>query len=260
MHQVSPRPRVRRRSTTGRLTLSILTLCAVLATAAGCTGQHDRTSGSGHANHGGAGPDTTASAAASAPSCDTRFVAEMIPHHEQAVEISELALDRASDRQVVRLAEAIIRKQRVEIAFMQDWVESDDATTGGGHMSEGMHGDHAAAMPGMLTRTQIAALSSASGASFDELFLHDMIRHHRGALTMIDQMLGTVGSTAVRGLATDTAIDQRYELIAMRRLQIELDEGRRPSQPEMAQLAATQSFDDPLPSQADVCDAPAGAS
>lgn len=232
-----------------RLQVMALYLIALAASAVSCTSTPHEPSHNAHAGH-----HTTSSQEASVPSemtqgCDAEFIAAMIPHHEQAVQISALAPARAANPQIVNLAEAIIRQQRVEVAIMTDWAHAEGITAGGGHHAGATAHDHPAEMPGMLTQEEIDALALATGSSFDSMFLRDMIRHHRGALTMVDQILGSTHSVAVQSLAVDTGVEQRFELIAMRRLQIELETGRRPSQATMAQRAATGRFDDPLPAR-----------
>lgn len=177
----------------------------------------------------------------------------MILHHQQALQMSDLALDLASDQRVIDLAAAIIRKQRIEIAVMTDWLRALGVPRESGDDVGQERHHHAADMPGMLTPAQLDALSSANGTAFDEMFLRAMIRHHRGALTMAEQMLHPNDSPVVRTLAVDTAVTQRYEIVAMRRLQIELRTGRRPSTAEVARMMATQQFDEPLPTRKPLC-------
>jgi uncharacterized protein (DUF305 family) len=206
-----------------------------------------------HANRGSASSGGPSVPAVASVGCDAQFVAAMITHHQQALQMSDLAPDRASDQRVIDLAAAIIRKQRIEIAAMTDWLRARDVPRESGDNAGQERHHHAADTPGMLTPAQLDALSSANGAAFDEMFLWAMIRHHRGALTMAEQVLHANDSPVVRTLAVDTAVTQRYENVAMRRLQIELRTGRRPSPAEVSRMIATERFDEPLPTQKPLC-------
>jgi len=104
------------------------------------------------------------------------FAQMMIPHHQQAVDMGKLAETRASSAAVKELAAKIAGEQAPEVTMMQGWI--DAAGTGAdmnmGHMPMG----------GMLTEAQMAELKAASGATFDKLYLTDMIAHHQGAVKM----------------------------------------------------------------------------
>ena len=122
---------------------------------------------------------------------DVSFAQGMLPHHRQAVEMSELALDRAEDPVVLALAEEISAAQEPEIqtmtAFLEAWgaeVPKEDMSMegmdqGGDESMEGMEG-----MAGMMSPEDMAALESAEGAEFDEMFLQMMVEHHEGAVDM----------------------------------------------------------------------------
>ena len=152
---------------------------------------------------------------------DVEFAQAMIPHHQQAVEMAELAADRAERPEVAALAEAVEAAQAPEIAIMTGWLTAwgeevpgtDDAT--GGH---GGHGDHGDDMPGMLDDDQLSALADASGAAFDTLFMELMIEHHEGAVTMAGTQLteGTYGPA--KELARAVVRAQQAEIDEMNRL------------------------------------------
>jgi uncharacterized protein (DUF305 family) len=119
---------------------------------------------------------------------DVTFATDMIPHHAQAVEMADLAEDRADSQEVQDLAEDISAAQGPEIEQMSSWLEAwgeDVPDTGD---MEGMdHGDmggDAADMPGMMSADDMGNLEAASGAEFDEMFLSMMIEHHKGAIEM----------------------------------------------------------------------------
>ncbi|MGH9251871.1 MAG: DUF305 domain-containing protein, partial [Acidimicrobiales bacterium] len=120
---------------------------------------------------------------------DVAFVQGMIPHHGQALVMTDLVADRAGRDDLSLMAERMDVSQRDEIALMQGWLEDrgediPDASADHDHL-----GDDGQLMPGMLTDDDLARLEAASGRDFDELFLLYMIRHHEGALVMVADLL-----------------------------------------------------------------------
>ena len=110
---------------------------------------------------------------------DVAFAEMMIPHHEQAVEMSRLADTRAESQDVKDLATAIEAAQDPEIQVMQGWLKS----WGEDGMSHEMSHDE---MPGMVDDKTMGELGKATGAEFDRLFLTSMIAHHEGAIAMAE--------------------------------------------------------------------------
>ena len=108
---------------------------------------------------------------------DSMFLQMMIPHHQQAVDISELAIARSKDAELIALATDIRDGQKAEIIQMKSWLGKADADIDMGHSM----GD---SMGGMLDDQELADLESASGTNFDLLWLEGMINHHDGALHM----------------------------------------------------------------------------
>ena len=109
---------------------------------------------------------------------DQMFLQMMIPHHEQAVEMSDLALTRSKNLEILKLAKQIKDGQSAEITQMKSWLDSAGASADMGHEMD--HG-----MGGMMSDDQLSALKAASGSAFDKLFLSSMIAHHEGALHMV---------------------------------------------------------------------------
>jgi len=116
------------------------------------------------------------STAADFNGADLTFVQMMIPHHEQAVQMSDMLLAKDGiDPQVAELATQIKDAQQPEIDQLRDWLDQwgeDDADMGG--MTHG----------GMMTEDDLAALEQATGADASKLFLEQMIAHHQGAIDM----------------------------------------------------------------------------
>jgi uncharacterized protein (DUF305 family) len=150
---------------------------------------------------------------------DVMFVQMMIPHHEQAVEMSEIILDKEGvDSEVVGLAEQIRAAQDPEIDLMEQWLEDWGLPSMGG-MGGMDHGgmDHGG-MDGMMSEEQMVELQSADGATGAALFLELMIEHHVGAVEMADQVIDDGRDADVRALAEEMIVGQTAEITTMREL------------------------------------------
>ena len=156
---------------------------------------------------------------------DVHFMSGMIPHHAQAVLIAGWAPTHGASTSVRLLCERIVVAQRDEIAMMQTWLRDrrqpvPDANAKSLHMSMGGM-DHDMLMPGMLTDEQLAQLDKARGAEFDRLFLAGMIRHHEGAITMVNELFASVGAAqdeVVFRFASDVYADQTTEIERMQKM------------------------------------------
>ena len=169
-----------------------------------------------------------AGAARSAPArseADVQFMSGMIPHHAQAVLIAGWAATHGARSDIRILSERIVVGQKDEIALMQYWlrehgeaVPAADAT----HMTMKMNGmQHEMLMPGMLNDAQLAQLDKARGTEFDRLFLQAMIGHHEGAITMVDELLGSTHAgqdDVVYRMASDVYADQTTEIERMKKM------------------------------------------
>jgi uncharacterized protein (DUF305 family) len=148
---------------------------------------------------------------------DVRFMQDMIGHHAQALVMAAMVETHGAGEQLRFLARKIDISQRDEIAMMEQWlidrgqaVPDPDA----GH-------DHALPMPGMLTPQQLSELDAARGREFERLFLTFMIRHHEGALVMVDALFASPGAAQdsdIFRFATDVAADQLDEIDQMQHL------------------------------------------
>jgi uncharacterized protein (DUF305 family) len=156
---------------------------------------------------------------------DVDFMSGMIPHHAQAVKIASWAGSHGARADIRVLCERIVVAQRDEIALMRTWladnkqpVPAADATHGSMNMN-GMK--HDMLMPGMLTDAELAQLDAARGPEFDRLFLTFMIRHHEGAVSMVDTLFSSTGAgqdETVFRLASDIYADQTTEIDRMQKL------------------------------------------
>ncbi len=162
----------------------------------------------------------SASARAQDPAAaDVLFMREMIPHHRQALEMTALVEERTHRRDLRMLAGRIEVSQTDEIAWMERWLEHSGAPAPAEEHAH--HAGHHELMPGMLTPQEMATLAAATGPAFDRLFLEGMIRHHEGALAMVERLLATPGAaqaTEVYQIATDIDADQRADISRMRAL------------------------------------------
>lgn len=152
---------------------------------------------------------------------DVAFCQMMIPHHGQALVMSELAPTHAQDRRVKALASRILAGQKPEILFMSSWLEERDLEVPKKHEPPANydHGEHGHnTMHGMLTDAQLAELRAARGAEFDRLFLQGMIRHHQGALIMASDVAKSGQDVNVNALADDVNATQSAEINRMRDL------------------------------------------
>lgn len=154
---------------------------------------------------------------------DVTFMSGMIPHHAQAVLIAGWAASHGARDDVRILCERIVVGQRDEIALMQTWlrdrgqdVPAADATHMRMTMDNGM--SHDMLMPGMLTEEELATLDQSRGPDFDRLFLTYMIKHHQGAITMVDELFESYGAAqddVVFRFASDVYADQTTEIDRM---------------------------------------------
>lgn len=137
---------------------------------------------------------------------DVEFAQMMIPHHEQAVEMTDLADDRAGD-EVEELSEEIRDAQGPEIEQMQQMLQDWDA-------GPDQDMDHSA-MPGMLSDEQMEELAAGEGEEFDTLFLELMIEHHEGAVDMAETVLEEGTAPEAQQLAEEIERTQEEEIDQM---------------------------------------------
>ena len=146
---------------------------------------------------------------------DVAFMQGMIGHHAQAVEMTELLKTRTESADMKLLAKRIEVSQTDEIRFMQRWLTSRGETVPGPHAH---HAPGAKLMPGMLSPADMARLTAASGVAFDKLFLEYMIKHHQGALIMVDELFASDGAGQegdIHAFASDVVADQQMEIDRM---------------------------------------------
>ena len=157
---------------------------------------------------------------------DVRFVSGMIPHHGQAILIAGWAQTHGAGERVRPLCERLIVSQRDEIATMQTWLRDHGEPVPGYNATPTVAGraDEPIPVPGMLTSDQLSELDRSRGRAFDRLLLTFMIQHHRGALSMVEEMVASGGAQdeTVYRLAAEAYADQKVEIDRMERMLIAL--------------------------------------
>ena len=145
---------------------------------------------------------------------DTKFMQGMIAHHAQAVEMVELLKTRTEREDMRLLGLRIEVSQNDEIKMMKRWLEAHGEAV----PSEHAHHMPGGLMPGMLTDAEMAKLRAAKGEAFDRLFLEGMIRHHGGALIMVQELRSSKGAmqeAEIADFASHVDADQRMEILRM---------------------------------------------
>ena len=184
-----------------------------------CGGGEHSSAGSGHGATppaSAAAPSGSAAPGAQFTDADVTFGQMMIVHHQQAVEMAQLAADRADSAEVTSLAGKIEQTQQPEIDTMTGWLSAwgqpTAAPDGGGH------GSGHESMPGMMSQADMAKLAEAKGAAFDKQFLTMMIAHHEGAMTMAKEEVAQGANPEAKALAGKIVADQQAEIVEMKQL------------------------------------------
>ncbi len=188
----------------------LLGLAPVVAPFAAGSAQEHSGHGVGHITVPAGAPYTAA---------DVEFMQGMIAHHAQAIHMSRMAESRKAHPRVLRLAIKIDQSQVTEIRAMQDWLRSN------GQHAPDTSSWRTMTMPGMLTAAQLDTLDKASGTAFDHAFLEMMIKHHEGALKMVDDLFATPRAgqeVDVNVFANEVVSVQTTEIGVMRRMLAEL--------------------------------------
>ena len=160
---------------------------------------------------------------------DVNFMSGMIHHHAQAIVMAKWAPTHGASPSVRVLCDRIINAQQDEIIAMQRWLRDRNQTVPeatAGAMKMMMNGmEHDMLMPGMLSEPQMKQLDEAKGPAFDRSFLTGMIQHHKGAVSMVDDLFKTYAAAQdelVFKFASDVQVDQRTEIARMEKMLIML--------------------------------------
>ncbi len=205
----------------GVLTTIALAACGNASTPPGATdrnlaGTSGTTAGATGATTPGASPNADA-ASGEHNAADVGFATGMIPHHQQAVQMAQMAQKSAANPKVTSLAAQIQAAQGPEIQTMTGWLTGwgQPAPTSGGHDMSKM-GD--AGMGGMMTDAQMQQLSASSGAAFDRMWLQMMVAHHQGAVEMSGVELRDGKNADAKTLAQRIIDAQQKEITVMQQL------------------------------------------
>ena len=158
---------------------------------------------------------------------DIRFMQGMISHHAQALEMTRLLESRTDNAMMRQLSDRIDISQRDEIMMMQGWLRDRGQTV---PEVDAYQQAEFVRMPGMLTDEEMEELEVASGGAFDRLFLRLMIKHHRGAITMVDNLLDQAGAAQdaqLYAFTSDVSSDQDMEINRMDSMLAELSSDAR---------------------------------
>ena len=176
----------------------------------------------------GADPDGRATSNSSGDSAavfndaDVTFAQQMIPHHEQAIEMAQMAQGRASSDAVLELAADIEAAQGPEIDTLESWLDAWGEDVPSGDM-EGMdHGDmgdeSGDSMSGMMDEGEMNDLMAGSGPEWDRMFLEMMIEHHQGAVEMAQVEVDQGENPDAVAMAEKIISDQQAEITEMQKL------------------------------------------
>ncbi|MEO8265924.1 MAG: DUF305 domain-containing protein [Ilumatobacteraceae bacterium] len=158
----------------------------------------------------------TPAAGASFNQADVTFAQSMIPHHEQAIEMADMAFDSKVDagEKVRELASRIKAGQNPEIEMMSGWLGAWGQTM---PMDMGP-GQDMASMDGMMSTEEMSSLGAMTGPAFDKMWMDMMIRHHEGAISMAQTVKASGSNTDVLALAGQVITAQQGEIAEMNTL------------------------------------------
>ena len=203
-----------------RIAGASVAVAAAVALLAGCTGSEQGAPGTNQGT-----PPSASQPPASAGQhneADVAFAQGMVPHHAQAIEMSQLAPERAQSEQVKNLARQIEAAQGPEIDMLTGWLQRWGAPAPQSGMPGMDHGslpgmDHGG-MQGMMAPEDMQKLQQAKGAEFDRMFLTMMIEHHEGAVTMAETELAQGQFPEAKQMAEQIISSQQAEIKTMQDL------------------------------------------
>ena len=210
--------------TTARLTGLAGALVAGTLLLAGCA--DDSSDAAGHGSmmsDGSSSASSSTSAEADHNQQDIEFASGMIPHHESAIMMAQMAQDQAGDQRVKDLAARIEAAQGPEIEKMSGWLADWSAAASSSATDDGMGGmDHGGMDDGDMGGMDTGALAGMSGTEFDRMFLTMMIEHHRGAVEMAETEIADGQNADAIALAESIRDSQTAEIAEMQQLLTEL--------------------------------------
>ncbi|BBJ45218.1 lipoprotein [Streptomyces antimycoticus] len=206
----TPRPRARR--------IALVSTVAIAGLVLAACGNDDDMSSMDHGSKSSASASATSGenpAPGTFNDTDVKFAQMMIPHHEQAVEMSKLADERAEDAKIKTLAGDIEKAQDPEIKKMKSWLKAWGKPESGGSMpgmNHGSGGSDNSGMAGMMSDKDMKELKAANGTDFDKMFAQMMIGHHNGAIDMAKDEQKNGKNATAKKLADAVAKNQTVEV------------------------------------------------
>ncbi|HET7739856.1 MAG TPA: DUF305 domain-containing protein, partial [Mycobacterium sp.] len=178
-------------------TARVVALTSALATALFVSACSSPPTSDGHTDQSHHSATSAAAQGANFNDADVVFATDMIPHHQQAIELSALVPERSSDPALVELAAAISGAQKPEMealkVFLVQWRGGEDSDPHAGH--------DMGSMDGMVDGPTMSKLETLRGVEFDTLWLQSMIGHHEGAITMANTEIADGANTDAKALA-----------------------------------------------------------
>ncbi|MEU5404355.1 DUF305 domain-containing protein [Streptomyces sp. NPDC005963] len=214
----------RRRGARVRRRISLVSTVAAAGLVLAACGDADDMDGMDHGSKSSRSASAPAGGQNAAPGAfndaDVMFAQMMIPHHEQALKMSQLAEGRAEDPEVKKLAAEIARAQDPEIQKMKSWLKAwgkpESAGAGTEHDGHDMGPSEGSGtsggMAGMMSEKDLDELTAAQGKGFDQKFAQLMIEHHRGAVEMAEEEQRNGKNATAKELADAVVTAQSAEI------------------------------------------------
>jgi uncharacterized protein (DUF305 family) len=191
-----------------RMVTVIVAMMVALAAALLLSSCTDNAASDGHTDHEHSDQPVITGQPAGYNADDVAFANNMIPHHQQAVELSAMVPDRSTNADLIALAKQISAAQQPEIeimkVFLVQWNENPGTNSG--------HAGHAGTMQGMVDAPTMTKLGSLNGAEFDKLWLESMISHHEGAIEMAKAEIANGDNVDAKTLAEKIVATQGAEI------------------------------------------------
>lgn len=189
--------------------VAITALLAAVVVSLSLNGSEDQKSLNSGSSHGESSHGGHSSTNENFTGADVMFLHMMIPHHQQAIDISNLAMENSQDNELLKLAQIISRDQAAEITQMKAWLVDAGASEDMGHSMDGMGG--------MLSSAELEALAAARGVEFDRLWLKGMTEHHDGAIHMT-QMIEDAQNPEIKTFGSKVIADQSAQIAQMKEM------------------------------------------
>ena len=189
-------------TTTTTRTLAIAAALTLGLTIAGCSAGNSSSD---------AGASSSTSAASAHDDQDVMFAQMMLPHHKQAVEMSDMLLAKGSgvDTGVTDLAKQIKAEQSPEINQLTSWLKGWDEPT------ESEHSGMGHSMSGMMSDSDMNDLDQASAEDAAKLYLEQMVQHHKGAVDMAKTEVDKGKNTDAVAMAKSIVSSQTEQITQM---------------------------------------------